>query len=95
MMEDKINSFEMWVNRRIGHISWKEKKTNKAVLEKLGMKQELLKESKTRQLKHFGHIKRHDSPLKNILEGRVEGKRARGRQHYIWENNIRRWTGNS
>jgi hypothetical protein len=37
MMEDKINAFEMWVYRRIGHISWKEKKTNKAVLEKLGM----------------------------------------------------------
>ena len=95
MMEDKINAFEMWVNRRIGHISWKEKKTNKAVLEKLGMKQDLLKEVKTRQLKYFGHIKRHDSLLKNLLEGRVEGKRARGRQRYIWENNIKRWTGNS
>jgi hypothetical protein len=43
-MEDKINAFEMCVYRRIGHISWKEKKTNKAMLEKLGMKQDLLKE---------------------------------------------------
>jgi hypothetical protein len=25
MMEDKINTFEMWVYRRIGHISWNEK----------------------------------------------------------------------
>jgi hypothetical protein len=50
------------------------------VLEKLGMKQELLKEVKIRQLKYFGHIKkRHDSMLKTILEGRVEGKRARGK----------------
>jgi hypothetical protein len=95
MMEDKINAFEMWVYRRIGHISWKEKKTNKAVLEMLGMKQDLLKEVKTRQLKYFGHLKRHDSLLKNILEGRVEGKRARGGQRYMWENNIKRWTGNS
>jgi hypothetical protein len=36
MTEDKINAFEMWVYRRIGNISWKEKKTNKAVLEKCG-----------------------------------------------------------
>jgi hypothetical protein len=95
MMEDKINAFEMWVYRRTGPISWKEKKTNKAVLEKLGMKQDLLKEVKTRQLKYFGQIKRHYSLLKNLLEVRVEGKRARGRQRYIWENNIKRWTGNS
>jgi hypothetical protein len=59
------------------------------------MKQDLLKEVKTRQLKYFGHIKRHDSLLKKILGGRVEGKRARGRQRYIWENNIKRWTRNS
>ena len=77
MMEDKINAFEMWAYRRMGHISWKEKKTNKAVLEKLGMKQDLLNEVKTRQLKYFGHIKRHDSLLKNILEGRVEGKHSK------------------
>jgi hypothetical protein len=32
-----------------------------------------LKEVKTRQLKYFGHIKRHDSLLKNLLEG-VEQK---------------------
>lgn len=61
----------------------------------LGMKQDLLKEVKTRQLKYFRNIKRHDSPLKNILEGRVEGKRARGGQRYMWENNIKPWTGNS
>ena len=34
MMEDKINAFEMWVNRRIGHLSWKEKKTNYTNLHK-------------------------------------------------------------
>jgi hypothetical protein len=92
MMEDKLNAFEMWVYRRIGHISWKE---NKAVLEKLGIKQDLLKEVKTRQLKYFGHIQIYNFLLNNILEGRVEGKRARGSHHYIWENSIKRWTGNS
>jgi hypothetical protein len=40
-------------------------------------------------------MKGHDSLLKNILEGTVEGKHARGRQRYMWENNIKRLTGNS
>jgi hypothetical protein len=53
------------------------------------MKPDLLKKVKTGQLKYFGLIKRHDSLLKNILEGGVEGKLARGRQRYIWENNIK------
>ena len=39
--EDRIDAFEMW-KYRIGRISWTERKTNKEVLDKLGMKKELL-----------------------------------------------------
>ena len=59
------------------------------------MKKELLREIKIRQIKYFGHIKRHDTLLKTLLEGKIEGKRARGRQRYKWESNITRWTGYS
>lgn len=42
----------------------------------------------------FGHIKRHDSILKTIPAGKVEGKkRARGREKCRWEDNIQKWTG--
>lgn len=58
---------------------WKEKKTNEEVLKQLGMKKELLKEIKIRQMQYSGHIKRHDTILKTILEEKVEGKRARER----------------
>jgi hypothetical protein len=91
-LEDRIDAFEMWVYRRIGRVSWMEKKTNKEVLESLGMKRELLQEIKIRQVKYFGHIKRHDTMLKIFLEGKVEGRRARGGQRYKWEGNIKRWT---
>ena len=94
-LEDRIGAFEMWVYRRIGRTSWKEKKTNKEVLITLNMKKELLREIKIRQIKYFGHIKRHDTLLKTLLEGKIEGKRARGRQRYKWESNITRWTGYS
>jgi hypothetical protein len=58
------------------------------------MKQDLLNEVKTRNGNTFGHIKRCDSLLNNILEGKVEGIGARRRKRYIWDN-IKQWTGNS
>ena len=91
-LEDRIETFEMWMYRRIGRISWKDRKTNEEVLNILGVKRELLKEIKFRQSRYFGHIKRHNTLLKTILEGKVEGKRARGRQRYKWEDNIKRYT---
>jgi hypothetical protein len=39
----------------------------------------LLKEIKTRKLKYFEHIKRHNGLGKIILEGVVPGSRGRGR----------------
>ena len=87
--EDKINAFEMWCLRRMGRISWKAKKTNEYVLKKLGSKRQLLGTVKQRQLQYFGHIKRHQRIKKDNLEGKVEGKRARGRQRTTWTDNIK------
>ena len=87
--EDKINAFEMWCLRRMGRISWKAKKSNDFVLKKLKTKRQLLATVKQRQLQYFGHIKRHQSIKKDILEGKVEGKRARGRQRTMWTDNIK------
>jgi hypothetical protein len=41
------------------------------------MKRELLQDLKIRQIKYFGHIKRHDTLIKTLLEGKVKGRRAR------------------
>jgi hypothetical protein len=48
-LEDRINAFEMWVFRRLGRISWKERLTNESVLKRIGMKRELLLDLKIRQ----------------------------------------------
>ena len=47
------------------------------------------------KLGYFGHILRGSgSPLTlGIIEGKVEGKRKRGRQKKNWFDNIREWTG--
>ena len=66
--------------------------TNKYVFETLGMKRTVLGEIKSRQIKYFDRLERHDTLLKFLLEGKIEGQRAKGRQRYKWEGNIKRWT---
>ena len=41
-----------------------------------------------RKMTKFGHITRHDSMSKTILQGYVEGNRKRGRPKKNWLNDI-------
>ena len=41
-----------------------------------------------RKMKKFGHITRHDSMSKTILQVYVEGNRKRGRPKITWLNDI-------
>ena len=50
------------------------------------------KTSKHNKTKFFGHTKRHDSIMKNILEGKMEGRRPWGRPPPQC-NNIKEWFG--
>ena len=94
-LENKINAFEMWCLRRMGKISWKEKKTNEEVCQTLKTSPGLLNKVKTRKLQYFGHIKRHNTIQKDLLEGKLEGTRAVGRQRLLWIDNIKAWTEKS
>ncbi|GFS16838.1 endonuclease-reverse transcriptase [Elysia marginata] len=76
----------------MARISWKEKK-NKEVREEIGLKHtELLKTIKTRQHAYYGHIRRHQSLQKTIMEGKINGKRQRGRKRKSWLGNIEETT---
>ena len=68
----RITSFEMKCYRKILRISWMEKVTNKEVLSRLDMKTTmLLQKAKALKLKYFGHIKRHETLERHILEARI------------------------
>ena len=50
-----------------------EKVTNKEVLSRLDMKTTmLLQKAKTLKLNYFGHIKRHETLERHILEARID-----------------------
>ena len=89
----RLHSFETWCLRRILKISWTEKKTNVKVFEMCNTKPELYKKVIDLKLRYAGHILRHQSQQKFLLEGMVEGKRSPGRQRLTWMDNIKEWTG--
>ncbi len=72
-------------------VSWKDKKTNNWVLEKIGSELMLRRSIDSRNLRYFGHISRKDSSVeKLILQGAVEGSRGRGHPSTLWTDDIRR-----
>jgi len=93
-LEKKVRSFEMWTYRRIARVSWKEKKTNQQVLEKLGIQStEIMTSIRKRIVKFYGHVRRHDTIQKVIVEGKINGKRGRGRKRTNWIGNVAAYTG--
>ena len=87
--EKKINAFETKCYRRILRIPWIEKKKPTEILKELKVGQDwLLNNIKARKLSYFGHLKRHDSLEKHILEARLEGKRRKGRPTRRWTEDI-------
>ncbi len=86
---------EMWFWRRLLNISWKDKRTNRSIFEELGVQRQLLGELVKRKLTYFRHIIRGSGSTLalQIIEGKVEGRRRRGRQKKQWFDNIREWTG--
>ena len=51
----------------------------------------LLQEIRKLKVGYFGHIKRHVSLEKHILEAKAAGRRGRGRPMRRWEQDIQDW----
>jgi len=78
--EKKLEAAEMWLYRRMMRISWIKKVSNEKVLQMVKKERSLLRTIRKRQLKFVGHVIRKEGLEKLILEGKIEGKRQRGRQ---------------
>jgi len=86
---------EMKGQRRILWVSWTAKKTNEWVLNKAGVKRELLDTNKATKLAYYGHIMRKQGSCveKEIMQRTMPGARRRGRPRTAWIDNIKTWTG--
>ena len=89
----KIESFEMWLLRKMMRIPYTEHKTNIEVLQLTKSKRTLKTEILNRKAQYFGHLIRKGRLQRILLDGKVEGKRGRGRPRRIWFSDIRDGTG--
>ena len=74
-----LEAFEMWVWRRIENISWTEHITNEEVLKRVGECRLIITTIRKRQHRWLGHIMRGDSLVITVLEGRLKGRKQKGR----------------
>ena len=93
--ENRIEAFEMWCYRRMMRISYKDHISNEKVLEMVKEKRNLLKQIKKHKIQYFGHIMRAEGFQKQLLEGKINGRRKRGRPRKSWTGDILQWTGSS
>jgi len=75
----RLETFEIWIWRRMMKVPWTEHKTNEEILKMVETEGEIMDTVRSRQKRWLGHILRHDSLLRIKLEGQIEGKKAYGR----------------
>ena len=61
-------------------IKWSDRKTNKEVLWMVKENRKLVSKIVHRKKNWVGHVLRGDGLLRDVIEGRMEGKRGRGRK---------------
>ena len=72
------------------------KENSEWVLNKAGVKRELLDIVKARKLAYYGHTMRKQVAScleKDIMKGTMPGTRRRGRSRTAWMDNNKTWTG--
>jgi len=91
--ETRLDAYKMKGLRKILRVSWTATKTNEWVLNKAGVKRELLDTVKARKLAYYGHtMKKQWSCLeKDIMQGTMPDARRRGRPYARsgWTTSIR------
>jgi len=77
--------------RKILLVSWSAKKTNEWVLNKAGVRRELLDSVYARKLAYYGHTMRKQGSCleKEIMQGIMPGAHMRGRPRTAWMDNIK------
>ena len=90
-MEKRLQSVEMWFYRRMLRISWTDHMSNEEVLAKAGTRRKLVVTIRKRQLQFLGHVLRKEELEDVAITGKIEGKRARGRQRLTFISSLSHW----
>ncbi|KAI5738261.1 hypothetical protein M8J77_004739 [Diaphorina citri] len=88
--EKYLESFEMWLWRRMEGVKWTDKVRNEEVLKRMGEKRTLMGAIRKRKTSWLGHILRRNCLQRRIMEGKIEGKRGRGRMRFGLISDVKR-----
>ncbi|VVC42596.1 Hypothetical protein CINCED_3A003125 [Cinara cedri] len=77
--KDRLEAIEMWMWRKMTRTSWIEHKTNEEVLNEINEERTIMNTIMKRTIKLIGHLLRNNEFITIIMEGKIEGKRSRGR----------------
>ena len=88
---NRIAAAEMWVLRRMLRVSWADRVTNEELLKRAGTHRVLLNKVRRRQMAFLGHVYRKDDVERQVVTGRVQRKRDRGRQRMTFLQSLRNW----
>src|ERR1041385_1407630 len=75
----KLEAMEMWLWRRMEKISYTDEITNEEVLRRVDEVRQISGLIRNRKKKWIGHVLRGEGILKDVIEGRMEWKRGKGR----------------
>ena len=77
----RIDAFELWCWRRLLRVPWMARRSNQSILKEISPECSLKGLMLKLKLQYFGHLmRRTDSLEKTLMQGKIEGRRRRGRQ---------------
>ena len=85
----RIEAFELWCWRRLLRVPWTARRSNQSILKEISPEYALERLMLKLKLQYFGHLMRRTNSLENnLLLGKIEGGRRRGRQRMRWLDGI-------
>ena len=81
----RINAFELRCWRRLLRVPWTARRLNQSILKEISPEYSLKGLMLKLKFQYFGHLmQRTDSLEKNLMLGKIEGRRGRGQQRMRW-----------
>ena len=85
----RIEAFELWCWRRLLRVPWTARRSNRSMLNEISPDCSLQGLMLKLKLQYFGHLmQRADLLEKNLMLGKIEGRRRRGWQRVRWLDGI-------
>ena len=85
----RTDTFVLWCWRRLLRVPWTARRSNQSILQEISSGCSLEGLMLKPKLQYFAHVmRRADSSEKNLILGKIESRRRRGRQRMGWLDGI-------